>query len=111
MAVSDVARLDQALCPHMTSPDADPLRSAAEKVKVLEDRVVAIAQGQVSLANSLRETADGLLVHKADDEGATAVALSSIADSLELLARELATLGDSFRMVIAEGLGDDSAFE
>jgi len=93
------------------SQDPDALRKAAEAVRVLEDRVVAIAQGQVSLAQSLRETADGLLVHKADDEGATAVALSSIADSLELLAREVATLNDSFRMLIADALGEDALGE
>jgi len=77
-------------------------------VKVLEDRVVAIAQGQANAAKSLHATADDLLVHTADDGGATARSLHEIADALDSLARELAMLGDSFRMVIAETLGDDS---
>ena len=33
-----------------------------------------------------------------------------MADALELLSRELATVGDAFRMVIADALGDDDSF-
>jgi hypothetical protein len=87
--------------------DPEALRNAAKAVKILEDRLVAIAQGQADAAKSLHAAADGLLLHKADDDGATAAGLHTTADALESLSRELATLGDVFRMVIAEALGDD----
>jgi hypothetical protein len=92
------------------SQDPDVLRRAAEAVRVLEDRVVAIAQGQADAAKKLHETADLLLVHKADDDGLTAANLHMTADALELLSRELATLGDAFRMLIADALGEDDSF-
>jgi hypothetical protein len=93
------------------SQDPDALRKAAEAVRVLEDRVGAIAQGQADAAKKLHETADGLLVHKADDDGLTAAHLHMTADALELLARELATLGDAFRMLIADAIGEDALGE
>ena len=70
---------------------------------------MAIAQGQTNAAMSLHATADGLLLHKADDGGITAAGLHKTADALELIARELAAVGDSFRMLIAEALGDDAS--
>ena len=79
-------------------------------MKVLEDRVVATSQGQADVAGKLHDTADGLPLHKADDGGATAASLHTIADALELLSRESSTLGDAFRMLIAEALGDDASF-
>jgi hypothetical protein len=66
----------------VSSQDPEALRKAAQAVKVLEDRLVALAQGQADVAKSLHETADGLLVHKADDGGATASALHATADAL-----------------------------
>jgi hypothetical protein len=45
---------------------------------VIEDRVFAIAQGQADVAKKLHDTADGLLVHKADDDGATAASLHTV---------------------------------
>lgn len=89
--------------------DPESLRKAAEAVKVLVDRLVALAQGQADAASSLHATADGLLLHKADDGGVTAAALHKTADALELIAQELATVGDAFRMLIAEALGDDAS--
>ena len=86
--------------------DPEVLRKAAEAVTILEDRLVAIAEGQAYAAKSLHAAADGLLLHKADDDGATAAGLHTTAEALESLARELATLGDAFRMLIAEALGD-----
>jgi hypothetical protein len=95
----------------VVSQDPDALRKAAEAVRVLEDRLVAIAQGQVDVAKSLHETADGLLVHKADDDGLTAANLDMTADALEVIARELATVADAFRMLIADALGEDALGE
>ena len=92
----------------MSQGDPETLRKAAEAVKILEDRLVAIAQGQADAAKSLHAAADGLLLHKADDGGATATGLHTTADALELLARELATVGDALRMLIAEALGGEA---
>jgi hypothetical protein len=89
------------------SQDREALRRAAEAVKVLEERVVAISQGQADAAKSLHETADGLLLHKADDGGVTAANLHLTADALEAIARELAMLGDAYRMLIGDVLGND----
>jgi hypothetical protein len=94
----------------VSSQDPEALRKAAEAVRVLEDRLVAIAQGQADVAKSLHETAEGLLIHKADDDGLTAANLDTTADALEVIARELATVADAFRMLIADALGDDASF-
>lgn len=91
--------------------DPEAFRKGAEAARHIEDRLVAIAQGQTNAAKALHATADGLLLHKADDGGITATGLHATADALEALARELATVGDSIRMLIAEALGDDSSFK
>ncbi len=81
--VCEAAASRQAVRQDLTvSQDPDALRKAAEAVRVLEDRLAAIAQGQADVAKSLHETADGLLVHKADDDGLTAANLDMTADAL-----------------------------
>jgi hypothetical protein len=90
------------------SQNPDALRKAAEAAKVLEDRLAAISQGQADVAKTLHETAEGLLVHKADDASLTAANLDTTADALEVIARELATVADAFRMLIADALGEDA---
>ena len=69
---------------HVSSQgDPEALRKTAEAVTILEGRIVEIAPGQANAARSVHAAADGLLLHKVDDGGATAAGLHTTADELE----------------------------